>query len=72
MEISSKDVLYTIMSVEAKFIVGWLIKYDSFSKWCVSKNIEIDEYLSGPDMYLDDIPSYIDIQCVCPYTNAPP
>jgi hypothetical protein len=59
------------MSVEAKYIVGWVIKYDSFSKWCVSKNIDMDEYLSDPDTYKDGIPSYIDIQLVCPYPNAP-
>lgn len=54
---------------EARFVFGWLIPFNSFCGWCESRNIDIDDYLSDPELY-QEIPSYINIQLICPYPNA--
>ena len=59
------------MTVESRFIFGWVITYDSFLQWCKKKHIDLDDYLSDPEEFRDVIPSYINIQLICPYTNAP-
>lgn len=60
------------MSASARLIIGWVVAPDVFLDWCRSKqvDIDIDEYLSDPDAYLEVIPGLVDIVPIYPFPDT--
>ena len=58
------------MSVSAYFVFGWILDAAPIQTWFLEKNIDLDDYLSDPDTFRDDIPASISLRRICPFPEA--